>query len=81
MTLFSKWPVVDEDVLQRFHIDTIELGRSLRRKIDTGSTGFSPMARRARCLRGSGSNVTVDRQVIRSKSGRVIAQMLMERCT
>ena len=45
--------IVDEDVLDRFGIDTIELGReALRWRTGTGPTGCCPTALPARCQYG-----------------------------
>ena len=50
--------IVDEDVLDRFGVDTIELGRGLRSMIPGGWTGNCRTAHRARCRYGRSRSVT-----------------------
>ena len=44
--------IIDPDILDLFHVDTIELGRALRWKTSTGSTGRCRTVRPARCPSG-----------------------------
>ena len=67
--------IVDDDVLEMFGVDTINMARGFALTEDPGLTGPCRMARPARCPRGLCRKGRTDRWVFRSKSGRVIAQL------
>ncbi|HUS71578.1 MAG TPA: uroporphyrinogen decarboxylase family protein [Sedimentisphaerales bacterium] len=67
--------IVDEDVLDRFHVDTIELGRGFA--LDEKSWSPWTLPDGTPCLVPSWTRLESDndRWVIRSKSGRIFAHM------
>jgi len=67
--------IVDEDVLQRFGVDTIELGRGFALEEESWSPWTLPDG--TPCYVPAWTNIEKEhnRWVIRSQSGRVIAQM------
>jgi uroporphyrinogen decarboxylase len=73
--IIQQMAVVDEDVLERFNVDTIELGRGFAREAKYWHDWVLPGGTPCQIPLWLNPEREVNRWIIRAKSGRVIAQM------